>query len=72
MTRGRDANHAYVVIEENETARDVLTQAIGREWIDRPAITHLDARFESPPPHEGSRFKATGVVSFRFGAVYQV
>jgi hypothetical protein len=26
MTRGREANHAYVVTEENHTARDVLTQ----------------------------------------------
>jgi conjugative relaxase-like TrwC/TraI family protein len=38
MTRGRDANHASVVVEENQTARDVLTQAIARDWIDRPAV----------------------------------
>jgi hypothetical protein len=38
MTRGRDANHAYVVVEENQTARDVLNQAIGRDWIDVPAV----------------------------------
>ncbi|MGH8873527.1 MAG: hypothetical protein ACRDWS_16325 [Acidimicrobiia bacterium] len=38
MTRGRDANHAYVVVEENQTARDVITQAIGRDWIDLPAV----------------------------------
>jgi len=38
MTRGRDANHAYVAIEDNQTALDVLTQAIGRDWIDEPAV----------------------------------
>jgi conjugative relaxase-like TrwC/TraI family protein len=39
MTRGRSANYAYVVADENQTAADVLTQAIGRDWIDRPAVT---------------------------------
>jgi ATP-dependent exoDNAse (exonuclease V) alpha subunit len=38
MTRGREANHAYVVTEDNQTALDVLTHAITREWIDQPAI----------------------------------
>ncbi|HUF16159.1 MAG TPA: AAA family ATPase [Acidimicrobiia bacterium] len=38
MTRGREANHAYVVVEDNQTALDMLTQAIGREWIDQPAV----------------------------------
>jgi conjugative relaxase-like TrwC/TraI family protein len=42
MTRGRQANHAYVATEENHTARDVLTAAITRDWIDQPAITHRD------------------------------
>jgi conjugative relaxase-like TrwC/TraI family protein len=47
MTRGRDANVAYVVVEENQTARDVLTQAITRDWIDQPAVerrAQLDQR----------------------------
>jgi ATP-dependent exoDNAse (exonuclease V) alpha subunit len=38
MTRGRDANHAYVVVEEDQTALDVLIQALGRDWIDVPAV----------------------------------
>ena len=38
MTRGRDGNHAYVAVENNQTALDVLTQAIGRDWIDQPAV----------------------------------
>jgi hypothetical protein len=39
LTRGRQANHAYVVTDENQTAVDVLTEAIVRDWIDQPAIT---------------------------------
>jgi conjugative relaxase-like TrwC/TraI family protein len=38
MTRGREANHAYVVVEDNQTALDVLSQAITRDWIDQPAV----------------------------------
>ena len=38
MTRGRDSNHAYIVVEDNETALDVLTRAVTRDWIDQPAI----------------------------------
>ena len=47
MTRGREANHAYVVVEDNQTALDVLTQAIARDWIDQPAVARraqLDPR----------------------------
>ena len=39
MTRGRNANHAYVVTDENCTAIDVLAQAVTRDWIDQPATT---------------------------------
>ena len=38
MTRGRHANHAYVVTEDNQTALDVIAQAITRDWIDQPAV----------------------------------
>jgi conjugative relaxase-like TrwC/TraI family protein len=38
MTRGRYANEAFVVVEGEETARDVLAQALTRSWIDEPAI----------------------------------
>jgi ATP-dependent exoDNAse (exonuclease V) alpha subunit len=38
MTRGREANHAYVAVEGNQAAIDALTQAIKRDWIDQPAI----------------------------------
>jgi hypothetical protein len=52
MTRGRNANHAYVVTDENRTAVDVLTQAVGRDWIDQPATTkrtQLEIRHREPP-----------------------
>jgi hypothetical protein len=52
MTRGRNANHAYVVADENRTAVDVLTQAIARDWIDQPAVTRrtqLETRPQDPP-----------------------
>lgn len=38
MTRGREANHAYVVTDDNQTSLDVLTQALARDWIDQPAV----------------------------------
>jgi hypothetical protein len=52
MTRGRNANQAYVVTDNNHTAVDVLTQAIGRDWIDQPATTRrieLETRQPEPP-----------------------
>lgn len=54
MTRGRDANHAYIVTVDNQTAVDVLTQAIGRQWIDQPAATHMEPAVEPSPHQQGS------------------
>ncbi len=55
MTRGRSTNQAYVVCDDNQTPVDVVTQALGREWIDRPAVARLaelndqtDARYRWP------------------------
>jgi len=48
MTRGRDANHAYVVTEDNQTAADVLAQALARDWIDQPAHAR---RLQLDPHH---------------------
>jgi conjugative relaxase-like TrwC/TraI family protein len=48
MTRGREANHAYVVTEDNQTALDVLTQALARDWIDQPAVVR---RLQLDPHH---------------------
>jgi conjugative relaxase-like TrwC/TraI family protein len=48
MTRGREANHAYVITEDNQTALDVLSQALGRDWIDQPAVAR---RLQLDPHH---------------------
>lgn len=39
LTRGRDANHAYVTIEDNQTGAVMLAHAVSREWADQPATT---------------------------------
>jgi hypothetical protein len=56
MTRGRDSNHAYLVVDENQTAHDVLTQAITRDWIDQPAMVRkgqLDPHHTRQPDPAG-------------------
>jgi hypothetical protein len=58
MTRGREANHAYVVTEDNQTSLDVLTQALARDWIDQPAVVRrtelgLDRQRQGKPPLPG-------------------
>jgi ATP-dependent exoDNAse (exonuclease V) alpha subunit len=55
MTRGRDANHAYVVVEENQSARDILAQAVVRDWIDLPAVVRRDELDERSRLHKQSR-----------------
>jgi conjugative relaxase-like TrwC/TraI family protein len=48
MTRGRHANHAYIAIDENQNAADVLAYAVTREWADQPAVARR-ARLERDP-----------------------
>ena len=57
MTRGRDANHAYVVVEDNQTALDVLTKALTRDWIDQPAVV----RKAQLDPHHSRQLDPTGL-----------
>jgi conjugative relaxase-like TrwC/TraI family protein len=38
LTRGRHANHAYIVTEPNQTALTILATALARDWIDQPAL----------------------------------
>ncbi|MDH3262078.1 MAG: relaxase domain-containing protein [Acidimicrobiia bacterium] len=57
MTRGRDSNHAYVVVEDNQTAHDVLTQAITRDWIDQPAVV----RRAQLDPHRSRQLDPSGL-----------
>jgi len=51
MTRGRDANHVYVVTEDNETGQDLLGLAVTRDWVDHPAIARRD-RLDPQRPRE--------------------
>lgn len=54
MTRGRRSNEAFVVLEGEETARDVLAQALSRSWIDVPALARA-GELERPRPQDDSR-----------------
>ncbi|MGE3449583.1 MAG: MobF family relaxase, partial [Microbacteriaceae bacterium] len=42
LTRGRHANHAYVALERDDprTARDVLAEAVNRDWADISATAY--------------------------------
>ncbi len=56
MTRGRDSNHAFVVVDDNQTAVDVLTQTVTRDWIDQPAVT----RRAQLDPHRSRQLAPAG------------
>ena len=56
LTRGRRSNHAYVALEPDDprTPRDVLAEAVCRDWADIPAITYrqqlqIAAPADGPP-----------------------
>lgn len=54
MTRGRHSNEAFVVSDGQQTAVEVLAEALAREWIDEPAIVRRDqisATRRLGPPH---------------------
>lgn len=38
LSRGRDTNEAFVVLHGEETAADVIADALSRDWIDQPAL----------------------------------
>ena len=42
MTRGRESNEVFVAIRGEETPADVVSEALARTWIDRPAIAVRD------------------------------
>ncbi|MGE4164123.1 MAG: hypothetical protein AB7G23_20560 [Vicinamibacterales bacterium] len=50
LTCGRHANHAYVALEPDDprTARDVLAEAVNRDWADVPASVYRQ-QLESAP-----------------------
>ena len=44
MTRGRNVNEAFVTVQPEDTITETLEAALQRDWIDRPATTHLAAQ----------------------------
>lgn len=54
MTRGRLANEAFVVVEGEQTALDVMAQALARDWIDEPAVARR-AELQRSTPRSRSR-----------------
>ncbi len=55
LTRGRHINHAYIITGEHETAVDVLTQTLTRNWIDQPATTQRTQHHTRDLEHPGWR-----------------
>jgi conjugative relaxase-like TrwC/TraI family protein len=56
MTRGRHSNEAFVVIEDEQTATDVLAQALARDWIDEPAVARrAELQRATPGGNAGER-----------------
>jgi len=47
LTRGRESNEVFVAVRGEETPADVVSEALARSWIDRPAIALRD---ELTPP----------------------
>jgi hypothetical protein len=60
MTRGRHSNEAFVVIDGEQTAIDVLAQALARDWIDEPAVARR-AELQRGAPGGDGRERSAGV-----------
>ena len=37
LTRGRTSNEAFVVLNDERTAAEVVAEAVARTWVDQPA-----------------------------------
>lgn len=48
LTRGRTSNEAFVVLNDERTAAEVVAEAVARTWIDQPATALRLDRPESP------------------------
>jgi hypothetical protein len=60
MTRGRHSNEAFVVVEGEQTAIDVLAQALARDWIDEPAVARR-AELQRSVPGGDARERSAGM-----------
>jgi conjugative relaxase-like TrwC/TraI family protein len=47
LSRGRDTNEAFVVVEGEQAPADVIIDALARDWIDRPAL-QVQAELQRP------------------------
>jgi hypothetical protein len=50
LTRGRDSNEAFVVLQGEDTPADVIAESLARTWVDRPAIA-VQAEMADRPKH---------------------
>lgn len=60
LTRGRDTNEAFVVLNGEEMPADVIADALARDWIDQPALqvrAELQ-RTAGDGPVDGQQFEA--------------
>ncbi len=48
LTRGRTSNEAFVVLNDERTAAEVIAEAVARTWIDQPATALRLDRLEEP------------------------
>lgn len=48
LTRGRASNEAFVVLNDERTAAEVVAEAVARTWIDEPATARRLDRPKSP------------------------
>lgn len=44
LTRGRHVNEAFVTVEPEHTITETLEAVLQRDWVDRPAITHMETQ----------------------------
>lgn len=52
LTRGRTTNEAFVVLNDERTAAEVVAEAVARTWIDQPATA---LRLDQPSAPERAR-----------------
>lgn len=65
MTRGRETNEVFVAIRGEETPVDVVSEALSRTWIDRPAIAVRDELTPVADDHDGTPPKPMNVRELR-------
>jgi len=66
LTRGRLSNEAFVAVDGEDTAVDVLARALGRHWIDEPAVARRAALADrAQSRHDGGAEVALGSSELR-------